>query len=120
MTHRFIDQKAPPVAFELGAGTQIDHGAKAEIPQHHQVIAGELVEGIASEGDSPTGHPSIAGRVAAQVPEVERPGQRQHPAGGGDAEIGLLGHCPQDAGRLAGSCYTGTGVPSDVSRSPMG
>ena len=67
---------------ELGAGTQVDHRADADLAQHREVGLGQLAQAIGPEEGAPTRVRAVTGLVATKIAKVDRALQRDHPVNG--------------------------------------
>ena len=75
-----LDVEAAPL--QLGAGAQVDDRPDAELAQHGEVGLGQLAQAVGPEERAPARPRAVAGLVAAQVAEVDRALQRDHPVKG--------------------------------------
>ena len=65
-----------PAALQLLARAQVDHRADAQRAHHVQVLLGQVPEAIGPEQDPPAGLHAAGRPVPAEVPEVDRPLER--------------------------------------------
>ena len=66
----------------LGAA-KVERAADAELPQHGDIVVGEMAEMVGAEDLPPAHGPAVARRIAAEIAEIAGAGEIEMAGGGG-------------------------------------
>jgi hypothetical protein len=85
--HRQVVQREPEAfgrqlaALHLGVAAQVEGGAHPSLAEEGDLVVGDAVERVGPVEGSPAHRPTVGGRVATEVADVERGLESDHPVG---------------------------------------